>query len=215
MLRFKLNHISKRCPWTLLFGLLSWFVTVPSQIIGVSIVCSIICSGANQRKHQSAVSLVFVGGIHRSTVDSPHKEPVTRKCFHLMTSSWSQVTATYLPMGALIYFIYGCPNFKWDVDARLYMTGYKTKRTVVMWHALLRVSYLQTCSWRRGRRRTASWPVGGPRWLIRVQLGSSIYMNPHFRLPVCDRNSCQFDFRCHFGNLAQYAGHHNAIILVT
>ena len=26
-------------------------------------------------------------GIHRSSVNSPHKWPVTRKCFHLMTSS--------------------------------------------------------------------------------------------------------------------------------
>ena len=30
----------------------------------------------------------FVRGIHRSLMDSPHKRPVTRKCFHLMTSSW-------------------------------------------------------------------------------------------------------------------------------
>ena len=27
-------------------------------------------------------------GIHQSPVDSPHRGPVTRKCFHLMTSSW-------------------------------------------------------------------------------------------------------------------------------
>ena len=31
-----------------------------SQITGVSIVCSTVCSGANQRKHQSSASLVFV-----------------------------------------------------------------------------------------------------------------------------------------------------------
>ena len=32
-------------------------------------------------------SLAFVKGIHRWSVNSPHKGPVTRKCFHLM-SSW-------------------------------------------------------------------------------------------------------------------------------
>ena len=31
-----------------------------SQITGVSIVCLDICSGADQRKHQSSASLVFV-----------------------------------------------------------------------------------------------------------------------------------------------------------
>ena len=52
-----------------------------SQITVVSIVCSTVWSGANQRKHQSSVSLAFVRGIHRSPVDSPHKRPVTRKLF--------------------------------------------------------------------------------------------------------------------------------------
>ena len=36
-----------------------------SQITGVSIVCAIVCSDADQRKHQSPASLVFVRGIHR------------------------------------------------------------------------------------------------------------------------------------------------------
>ena len=58
-----------------------------SQIIGVSSVCSSVCSGTNQRKHQSSASLAFVRGIHRWPVVSPHKGAVTRKSFHLMTSS--------------------------------------------------------------------------------------------------------------------------------
>ena len=37
-----------------------------SQINGVSIVCSTVCSGAYQRKHQSSASMAFVRGIHRS-----------------------------------------------------------------------------------------------------------------------------------------------------
>ena len=52
-----------------------------SQITGVSIVYSTVCSGADQRKHQSSASLAFVRGIHRSPQNSPHKGPVTRKMF--------------------------------------------------------------------------------------------------------------------------------------
>ena len=51
------------------------------QITSVSIVCLTICSGADQRKHQSSVSLAFVRGIHRWPVNSPHKGPVRRKMF--------------------------------------------------------------------------------------------------------------------------------------
>ena len=39
------------------------------------------CSGADQRKHQSSVSLAFVRGIHRWSGNSPHKWPVTWKMF--------------------------------------------------------------------------------------------------------------------------------------
>ena len=52
-----------------------------SQITSVWIVCSIVYSGADQRKHQSSASLAFVRGINRSPVDSPHKGPVTWKMF--------------------------------------------------------------------------------------------------------------------------------------
>ena len=40
---------------------------------------------------KSSAALAFVRGIHRWPVNSPHKRPVTRKCFHLMTSSWPLV----------------------------------------------------------------------------------------------------------------------------
>ena len=42
-----------------------------SQITGVSIVCSTVCSGADQRKHQSSASLAFVRGIHQWPVAFP------------------------------------------------------------------------------------------------------------------------------------------------
>ena len=47
--------------------------TTASQITGVSFVYSTVCSGIDQRKHQSSASLAFVRGIHRSPVNSPHK----------------------------------------------------------------------------------------------------------------------------------------------
>ena len=55
--------------------------TMASQITGVATVCSNVCSGADQRKHQSSASLAFVRGIHRWQVNSPLKGPVTRNMF--------------------------------------------------------------------------------------------------------------------------------------
>ena len=55
--------------------------TLASQITGISIVYSTVCTDADQRKYQSSASLVFVRWIHRRPVNSPHKGPVTRKIF--------------------------------------------------------------------------------------------------------------------------------------
>ena len=67
--------------------------TITSQITGVSIVYSTICSGADQRKHKKSASLAFVRGIYRRPVNSPHKGPVTRKMFPfddvIMQQLWS------------------------------------------------------------------------------------------------------------------------------
>ena len=52
-----------------------------SQVTGVPIVCPTVCSGGDQRKHQSSASLACLRGIHRWPVDSPHKGPITRKMF--------------------------------------------------------------------------------------------------------------------------------------
>ena len=52
-----------------------------SQITGDSIVCSTVCSGADQRKHQSSASLAFVRGMHQWPVNSLHTGSVTRKIF--------------------------------------------------------------------------------------------------------------------------------------
>ena len=52
-----------------------------SQITGVGIIYSTVCSGADQRKHQSSASLAFVREIHRWAVNSAHKGPITRNIF--------------------------------------------------------------------------------------------------------------------------------------
>ena len=44
-----------------------------SQITSLPVVCSIVYSGVNQRKHQSSASLAFVREIHRGPVNFPHK----------------------------------------------------------------------------------------------------------------------------------------------
>ena len=52
-----------------------------SQITSLTIVCSTVYSGADQRKHQNSGSLAFGRGIHRWPVNSPPEGPVTRKMF--------------------------------------------------------------------------------------------------------------------------------------
>ena len=52
-----------------------------SQILGVSIVCSTVCSDVDQRKHQSFTALSFVRGIHKVLGGFPSQRPVTRKMF--------------------------------------------------------------------------------------------------------------------------------------
>ena len=69
---------------------------IASQITSLTIVYSTIYSDVHKKKHQSSASLAFVRGIHRWPVNSPHKGPVTRKCFHVMTSSWKWCWITFL-----------------------------------------------------------------------------------------------------------------------
>ena len=54
---------------------------IASQITSLAVVSSTVYSDADQRRHQSSVSLAFVRGIHRWPGNSPHRWPVTRKMF--------------------------------------------------------------------------------------------------------------------------------------
>ena len=86
-----------------------------SLITGVSIVYSAVCSGTDQRKHQNSVLLVFVRGIHRWLVNSPHKGPVTRKMFPfddvIMASQKSR------QIEFQIYWIFYCSSC-WSVSPK-------------------------------------------------------------------------------------------------
>ena len=75
------------------------------QITGVSVVCSNVCSGTDQRKHQSSMSLAFVRGIHRSLVDSPHKGPVMWEMlpFDDVIMRYTIALSWWWDMGCLIY----------------------------------------------------------------------------------------------------------------
>ena len=55
--------------------------TMASQIIGVSIVYSTACSGADQGKQHRSASLACLRGIDRWPVNFPYKGPVARKMF--------------------------------------------------------------------------------------------------------------------------------------
>ena len=62
------NLTNEQCPRAFFFVILQYSYVImsamASQITGVSIVCWIICSGADERKYQSSASLAFVMGIH-------------------------------------------------------------------------------------------------------------------------------------------------------
>ena len=65
-----LNVAMKWSTWCIFQGPLLHYIdvimtTMASQISGLTVVYSILCSGTDRRKHQSSASLAFVRGIHR------------------------------------------------------------------------------------------------------------------------------------------------------
>ena len=69
-----------QCQWSITYNDVIMGAMAP-QITSLTIVYSIVNSGADQRIYQSSAYLVFVWGIHRWPVNSPHKWAVTRKMF--------------------------------------------------------------------------------------------------------------------------------------
>ena len=65
------------------------------------------------RLKSKKTSKVHVSGLcegkHQWPVDSPHKRPVTRKCFHLVTSSWHGLVLLCFVMAmSAVFFPYPC-----------------------------------------------------------------------------------------------------------
>ena len=84
------NHYLNQCWLTVNFNHYSdvTLSSMASQITGVSIVCSVVCWGADQGKFKAARHRPLWG---ESTCDRwihPTKGQLRGKCFHLMTSSW-------------------------------------------------------------------------------------------------------------------------------
>ena len=79
-LDFKLSSLIIVVPYSSHYSEVTIGAMAP-QITGVSSVYSTVCSGTDQRKHQSSASLAFVRRVHRGLVNSPHKGQVTRKMF--------------------------------------------------------------------------------------------------------------------------------------
>ena len=86
--------------------------TMASQITSLTVVYSMVYSGADQRKHQSSASLAFVRGIHRRPVNSPHKWPVTRKMFPFDDVIMLKF-AVLIDISCIVYFVY--LKFKWNL----------------------------------------------------------------------------------------------------
>ena len=86
---------------------------IASQITGVRFIYWTVCSGAGQRNVESSASLAFVKGIHRWSVNSPHKGPVTRKMLpfdDVITISWFRVSLFY--SGLILIFTSTPPRFR-------------------------------------------------------------------------------------------------------
>ena len=60
----QLQCIGQKANFTIAYYSSIMISTVASQMTGVSSLCSIVCSGADQRKHRSSAALAFVRGIH-------------------------------------------------------------------------------------------------------------------------------------------------------
>ena len=87
--------------------------TMAPQITCVSIVCLTVCSGADQRKHQSPAPLAFVGeSTWRWPVDSPHKGTVTRKMFQWRHHAQVPIQPDIADGFLLIWIQSICPGLK-------------------------------------------------------------------------------------------------------
>ena len=177
-------------------------MAMASQITGASIVCSAICSGTNQRKHQSFASLAFVRGIRRWPVDSPHKEPVTRKMF-----PFDNVTMSLFDVKRQM-------NPVWMIMKLIVLNEVKSKWFIARKSGLR--NSLKVCESQisRGSSDGIAQQMNADlifvQWLLECFYGyGKFFLLPYFSLPwVC----VAYIWIIHSpdnGRCAQYAGNHN------
>ena len=87
---------------------------IASQITSLTVVYWTVYSGADKRKYQSSTSLAFVRRIHRRTVNSPHKWPVTRKMLPFDdVIMWNLISNVRWVSMYLVYCIVILPHVLW------------------------------------------------------------------------------------------------------
>ena len=115
---------------------------VAPQITSVFIAYSTVCSGVDQRKHQSSASPTFVRGIHWWPVNSPHKGPVTQKMF-----PFDDVIMITDLINAVIEELVGTWGNEWMKSicnvcmCLINLQGYSTEKVPVLLKAILWTSY--------------------------------------------------------------------------
>ena len=141
--------------WYCRFNLNSWFYYIldetsdygdiimsamASQITSRTIICSIVYSGVDQRKHQSSESLAFVRGIHVAvtgefpTQRASNAENVSIWWRHhtIWSSSHNWVSACWLLMTLCIYFMSNMNNV-WLYDTQNSFLCYQTQCDIETW----------------------------------------------------------------------------------
>ena len=104
--------------------------SMASQITSVSIVCSTLCSGADQRRYQSSASLAFVGGIHRWPLNSSHTGPVTR----IFSICWLYLKYNFHSAALLIYTCADPPTSSWLLQMSWHRLFTKTSASTKLTH---------------------------------------------------------------------------------
>ena len=90
-----------------------------SQINSLTTAYSTVSSCADQKNYQSSAPLAFVRGIHRWTVNSPHKGPVTRNMFPF------DDVIMHTPKSPQLYS-WSTDHYHWYIPWTLQIMGRKT-----------------------------------------------------------------------------------------
>ena len=161
---------------------------IASRITGVPVVYSSICSGADQRKHQSFAPLAFLRGIHWWPMKSPHKGPVTRKMFpfdHVIMCIMDVRAITDAVKWESIVLIIGCGQyFNHQLDFKINQCCQRPLTQFTMRNTYLTAS--PTFPWQRALHKLGSVAVVWSksfeilRWILRYNANCVHYHTPEF-----------------------------------